>query len=56
MNLTQLFLTRYDALYNFWLAVVWDVLDEPRSYSLVSPRRGDKRHRQLVGTGFLTQK
>lgn len=28
MNWTQLFLTRYDALYNFWLAVVWDVPED----------------------------
>jgi len=24
MNVNQLFLTRYDALYNFWLAIIWE--------------------------------
>ena len=38
MNVNQLFLTRYDALYNFWLAIIWEEVPEDLLRQRPDPR------------------
>jgi hypothetical protein len=38
MNLSQLFLQRYDALYNFWIADIWTVVPEDLMRQRPDPR------------------